>query len=130
MPTRDSNPAGKVWSTIDGFVGTPTGDRKVGLGEEFPADDPLVQANPGLFTDTPPVSGNDEGAPADTAPPASDAEATAQADPAPPVSGNDAGGAADTAPPASDAEAAAVADPAPPASEDGQGKPGRRGRRG
>jgi hypothetical protein len=39
-----------VRATYDGFVGTPTGDVRLVEGEEWPAADPVVKANPHLFT--------------------------------------------------------------------------------
>lgn len=39
-----------VRCTYEGFVGTPNGDVKLSLGDEWAADDSFVKANPQFFT--------------------------------------------------------------------------------
>lgn len=39
-----------VRCTFEGFVGTPDGDVKLVLGDEWAADDRFVKANPQFFT--------------------------------------------------------------------------------
>lgn len=44
-----------VTAKITGFVGTPNGERRLVEGEPWADDDPLVVANPHLFTEPEPA---------------------------------------------------------------------------